>query len=202
MMKKISTFLFILLVGMVNCSLAEIRSGSVEVSGYIGPLIGLDKAHFKDSPVSIDPKTGVYSGFRLGYNFTPYIGTEFSWGWSSANCSVIFNGASVKPEIDTSQFLFQSNFVLHLLPKSHIVPFLTTGVGLVYLRGSGIEDFYEKMDESRTRFSPNWGGGIKIFITKDIIFRGDLRFSNFGLGDIFEDRITTLEISVGLAYSF
>ena len=53
-------------------------------------------------------------------------------------------------------------------------------------------------DESETRFVPNWGGGVKVFLTENIILRGDVRFFNFGLGNNFEDRLTVLEVSGGL----
>lgn len=222
MMRKISILLVCLLaVGMASHALAEIRGGSAEVSGYIGPLIGLDKAHYEGYPAGaelpeygfvgiqeagVDPNTGVFSGFRLGYNLTPYIGTEFSWGWSSANYEVFEKFVTGEEEIlgktkiDTSQFLFHTNIILHLLPESRIVPFLTTGIGLIHFSDNA-KVFFQK-DDPGTQFVPNWGGGVKMFLTESIILRGDLRFFNFSLGDNFKDRLTTLEVSGGLSYCF
>lgn len=194
----------LLILGMANLSFAEIKAGSVEVNGYVGGFIGLDSVRWEEEegdPCSyVDFQDGVIGGFRLGYNFTPYIGTELGWGWSSNNVKVKYEDE--EEGVNASEFLFHSNLVVHLLPKGRFIPFLTGGVGLIHLRGAEVKSAYEEMDESRTRFAGNWGGGMKVFLKDNVAFRTDLRFFNVGLGGYSVDRANFLEISAGLTWFF
>lgn len=220
-MKKLCIFLTIVLIvmAMAKPAPAQTRSGSVEINGYIGYFKGIEDANFKGLPATTDVPyfgdiyveeagfeldTGVLTGFRLGYNFTPYIGVEAAWGWSSANADVFAKTDEIKyeAETDASQFLFNGNLILHLLPDSYIVPFVTAGLGLVRLGGDELKELYELEDASRTRFAPNWGGGVKVFLNENLAVRGDIQFFNFSWGFEEVDRMTTLQTSVGLTYVF
>ncbi len=185
----LSTIIALLLI-VSNPLLAEMRGGTYEFGVYVGPSIGIDDAN------GFELNTGVLPGFRLGYNYTPYVGIETSFGWSTANMDI------VGVEHEDQQFLFSADLILHLAPKHCLVPFLAVGVGLIDFRGDYMRDLYESADISKTRVSPNWGGGVKIFLSKNLAIRTDVRFYNFGLGFEGAGRMITLEVNSGLSYLY
>jgi len=220
----------ILLILLLSASpaFAQISSKTLELSTRLGIFTGIDAAKSKEqldwavtttyrSPyyeeqfttvykidVGYELDTGMIGGFRAGYNLTPYIGFELNWGWSNANAELfgIVNDKKIKIELESSQFLFETNIVFHILPSSRIIPFVTTGIGLVYIKGKTIESIYKSAGISRTRCVFNIGGGIKTFLNDKIGLRLDVRFYNAGLGFEEFDPIAALEISIGLFHLF
>jgi outer membrane beta-barrel protein len=147
--------------------------------------------------MSLDPTTGTIAGLRLGYDFTSYIGGELGWGLSNNDVNRIskIDGQKIGDieEINDFESSFYGSLVIHLMPKGWFVPFLTGGIGMIYLDSEG--------PESQTQFAWNTGAGIKIFLTRRFAFRTDVR--NFSLKPKNTgDRLNFLEASGGLTWYF
>lgn len=201
----------LLILGIASLGFAEIRAGSSEITGYVGGAIGLNETRFEGFPYydpsleatvdfSTELKSGVSLGLRAGYNLTPYIGTEVGVGWASNDLKDVLSidGQEAREEVEASHSLWYSNLVIHLLPKSRFVPFLTGGVGAIYSSMSvEVNGYYVEVSE--THFAPNFGGGVKIFLRRDLALRIDVRDFTWKYDDT-KDRLHMLEISGGLTW--
>ena len=196
----------LLIMGMANPCSAEVRGGMFEVNGYMGGLIGLGDAQWEGYPIyvggskhdiSINPTTGNIAGLRLGYDITSHIGGELGWGLSNNDLNKIskIDGQKVGDveELNDYESLFYGNMIIHVMPEGWFVPFLTGGIGLIYLHSEG--------SESKTDFAWNLGAGIKIFLTRKFAFRADVRNFNFKPENT-GDHLNFLEVSGGLTWYF
>lgn len=196
----------LLILGIASLAFAEIRDGSSELTGYVGGAIGLNETRFEGFPY-YDPsleatelKSGVSLGLRVGYNLTPYIGTEVGAGWASNDLKDVLNidDQEAREEVKASHTLWYSNLVVHLLPKSRFVPFLTGGVGAIYSSMSvEVNGYYVEVSE--THFAPNFGGGVKIFLRRNLALRIDVRDFTWKYEDT-KDRLHMLEVSGALTW--
>ena len=126
-----------------------------------------------------------------------------------ADDAILFDDAGFEYSEDetTGLFLTDLNLVLHVL-EGPIVPFFTAGGGII-----GTVD--------QTLFAYNFGGGVKIFLTKKIAVRVDYReyfgeldddleeVLGVGPGPVFYERPFSYkedfhlrEISIGLTFAF
>ena len=94
--------------------------------------------------------TGLY-GARAEFDFLRYFGIEQNIGFSPRLVnSTLFPGQAS----DVRGFIYSSNVVLNI-PYSHVVPFVTAGIGFVKPWGSDFNLF-------DTKLAGNFGGGIKL----------------------------------------
>ncbi|RKY44135.1 MAG: hypothetical protein DRP81_06020 [Candidatus Omnitrophota bacterium] len=209
-----SVFLGLMMSCIAWPARSEIKAGSSELNLYVGGFIGLDKSYFEEDIIpydfedmASDPGTGVVGGMSLTWNFTPYIGIEGGMALSSADFDAVYyideqeiKGEEIGASLGGSEFMGYTNLVLHLLPESRIVPFLTGGVGFMHLWGTAEANGYEE-DWSETHFCANWGGGVKIFVSETWLFRINVRNFNLKLEDS-RDRFNWLEVSGGISFLF
>jgi OOP family OmpA-OmpF porin len=98
-------------------------------------------------------------------------------------------------EQDANAKIFKLDLLYHLpgiLPMESIVPYLAAGPGFITL------DPDRNGGNSKDYFLLNYGGGLKIFLTKDVAVRGDVRHViNF---DGSDQSWNNLLYTVGLTY--
>ena len=155
--------------------MAEVKPG-LEFGLYAGSMKAeMGKTAVLDGTHTVETQTkdGQVYGFRLGYNANPRLGFEWDFGVSTTPYNVTLydnvflnpgdpkTNAIVSTEETNQVFLTNINGVLHLL-KGPFVPFITAGVG-------GI------MTIDKASFAYNYGGGVKIFLTKKLALRLDFR---------------------------
>lgn len=94
--------------------------------------------------------TGLY-GARAEFDFMQILGIEQNFGFSPRLInSTLFPGQAS----DVRGFLYSSNLVVNI-PLSHLVPYVTAGVGLMAPWGSSFSPF-------DITFAGNYGGGVKL----------------------------------------
>lgn len=158
-----------------RAGMAEVKPG-FEFGMYAGSMkANMGKTAVLDGTHTVETQTkdGQVYGFRLGYNANPHLGFEWDFGVSTTPYNVTLydnvflhpgdpkSDAIVSEEMSNQTFLTNINVVLHLL-KGPIVPFITAG-------GGGV------MTIDKTSFAYNYGGGLKIFLTKKLALRLDFR---------------------------
>ncbi|RJP22781.1 MAG: hypothetical protein C4529_04875 [Deltaproteobacteria bacterium] len=166
--------------------MAEVKPG-FEVGLYAGSMKAeMGKTAILSGTHTVETQTrdGQVYGFRLGYNANPHLGFEWDFGGSTTPYDVtLFDNVFLSPgdpksdaivseEKTNAIFLTNLNIVLHLL-KGPIVPFITAG-------GGGV------MTIDKASFAYNYGGGVKIFLTKKFALRLDFREYRAKLKDNIE----------------
>ena len=172
-MKNIEKQLLILLVVMAVViilpqqeAIAEVEKG-FELEFYGGTMkadMGEIFSVAPDRTIVTESEDGETFGVRLGYNFNSYLGLDWNAAYSTATYEATLlddAGFEYSKDETTGLFLTDLNLVLHIL-EGPIVPFLTAGGGII-----GTVD--------QTPFAYNYGGGVKIFLTKKIAIRVDYR---------------------------
>ncbi len=98
--------------------------------------------------------TSLY-GLRAEADFLKVFGIEQNFGFSPRlfNSTLFPNQASAS---DLRGFLYSTNFVVNI-PVSHVVPYVTAGLGLVKPWGISIPGL-----AFNTTFAGNYGGGVKL----------------------------------------
>lgn len=147
-------------------------------------------------------------GLRLAYRFTRNWALEGSVFRERADLVTgrreLFGGQSKLGTIDltTAQIGFEGSF-----GRSRVVPFLAGGIGAMNL-SPNIENL-----SGDTRFTANFGGGLKFFFTQDVALRFDWRGHGVKVGDTryscdwwgecdYEGWISFTEVGLGLQFSF
>jgi OOP family OmpA-OmpF porin len=96
---------------------------------------------------------------------------------------------------DAKIMIYKLDLLYHLtglLPGDMIVPYLAAGPGMITW------DSDRKDVDTNNDFLLNYGGGLKIFLTKDLALRGDMRnVINFHASD---DRGSSFLYTAGLTY--
>jgi hypothetical protein len=95
-------------------------------------------------------------------------------------------------ETDVRGFLYSSNLVVNA-PLKRLVPYATTGIGMMKPWGSGFKPF-------GTRFAFNYGGGVKL---QRLVGPIGLRFEvrGYTIPDVANEILNILEASGGLTIS-
>jgi opacity protein-like surface antigen len=146
-------------------SLTEV--GSWTVTPYIGVGFSGD----------LDSGTRVL-GVAGGYTYTPRISFE-------ANFTYLQPEVSGFTEIDSKSWTLSGDVLYHFAGRS-FVPYGAVGLGVGYA-SIDAEDvpIIGPFDESSTKFSFNFGGGVERQLRDKIALRGDLRY--FVGGDLVPD---------------
>ncbi len=133
--------------------------------------------------------TALY-GARAEFGFARVLGIEQNISFSPR----LFNSTLFPSEAsDIRGLLYSSNLVLNI-PISHIVPYVTAGIGFVKPWGSGLRPF-------DATFAGNYGGGIKL---NRLIGPVGLRFDVRGwrLAEVLGQNLNILEASGGLTFTW
>ncbi|OGP67307.1 MAG: hypothetical protein A2W27_07365 [Deltaproteobacteria bacterium RBG_16_44_11] len=184
-------FIVIALLIFSTTAFAQIKPGAFN----IGPLFGV--ATFEGNQ---DLDNAPVLGVRGGYDFTKNWGVEATFNWVPTRYNYGFNannpqgalGLSGSDSEYTNVYNYRIEAIYNFMPEQRLVPFIAVGIGgqsIDYRGGSGEPD--------RTRLAPDYGVGVKYFLTDAIALRGDVRHV-LAIGSIYND----LEATVGLAFYF
>jgi opacity protein-like surface antigen len=130
--------------------------------------------------LAVRPKT--FGTFGLRFAHGRVIGSETTFAYSPNFLSS-----------DHSAIILNSNLMVQA-PLPIVRPYATAGLGIVYVRGSGLQSV------TGAKFALNYGGGLKIKLAGPLGVQLDGRgYSLFGMD---AQTLRVLEASVGLVFSF
>jgi len=189
MFRTIAVMVFLIVCFCASGALAENREGAINITPFIGG--------FNTDP-DLLYKNGPAFGIGLGYNFSEKLGAEFTFHYvnSETDGDVVINGSSIDwGKGDAKVFIYKLDLIYHLtgiLPGDLIVPYLAAGPGMITW------DPDRRDLDTDDDFLLNYGGGLKIFLTRNLALRADLRnVINFNQGD---DRGSNFLYTAGLTY--
>jgi OmpA-OmpF porin, OOP family len=157
---------FLIVCFCASGALAENRAEALNVSVFAGGF-NVDG----DLPYDNGPAFGI----GLGYNLSEKLGAEFTFHYAKTdyNGDVIIHGNSTDWGNDKGKtFIYKLDLLYHLtgiLPGDMIVPYLAAGPGLITF------DPDRNDVDTHNDFLLNYGGGLKIFLTRNLALRGDVR---------------------------
>ncbi|MCI0623194.1 MAG: outer membrane beta-barrel protein [Acidobacteria bacterium] len=165
--------------GLAQPSFAQIARG-FELGAYGGTYSGrgaggvrvLDRLRSRE--IRSEITDGSTFGFRGAYHFNSYVGIELDAdGSTNDHIAQLFDlNTEAATEHTNALFFAFGNGVVHLL-KGRFAPYLTAGAG-----GMGFVD--------QGSLAINYGGGLKLFITKRLALRLDAREIRIGLNGTLE----------------
>ena len=173
-MKKIIPLIaFIIVMAVTTSGYCQIRPGAFSVSPFVGGFWFEGNQDLDHSPVY---------GLRLGYDFTKNIGAEVVFDYVNADYTTA--------DISSNVFNYRVEGLYNFMPDSKLVPFIAAGIG-------GMSIDYGDANKDKTRFTFDYGVGLKYFLTDCIALRADVRhvlaFGNFN---------NNLEYTMGLTFYF
>jgi OOP family OmpA-OmpF porin len=139
-----------LLLGFPGLGSAQIREGSFSLTPQAGGFF------FEDGEPLDNGMTG---GLGIGYNVTKVFALEGS-----------FNYIRTTPKHGGETldgYMLREDAVFHLAPNQRIVPYVAGGIGWLWLNGPATD--------RHARVTPNFGGGVKGFLTENVAIRADFR---------------------------
>lgn len=159
-------------VAMPGICIAEIESGSVFISPFVGGFNFEGNRNYEDGPTY---------GLGVGYNFDEHWGAE-----------AVFNFVESELERkggDLDAYIYRIDGLYHFMPSQKIVPYIGAGVGLMTA----------DRERRSTDNDPivNYGGGLKFFFNKALALRADVRHIIS-----FDDTYNDLVYTIGLSYNF
>lgn len=198
MKNLMKVFVVIALLVFSTTAFAQIRPGAFNIGPYFGFGAFEGNQDLDNAPVI---------GIRAGYDFTKNWGVEATVNWIPTRYNYSSSRFVMPPQggipvlvasegdVHTNVYNYRIegiyNFALASVPK--LVPFLAVGIG-----GQTIDYRGTHPDASdRTRIAPDWGGGLKYFLTDDLAIRADVRHV-IAIGSIYND----LEATLGMAFYF
>ena len=165
-MKK--TVLFALLACLVATpALAQQRRG--EISGYFGVTfsegIDIDPTVIDGEIVrEVSPTSGLSYGFDIGGFVTEQIMVGFSWNQQLSNLEL--EGASKREVADLTVSNYHGTVTYNFGFDSDMIrPFFYAGIGATHYSPG---DVMGANIDGRTQFSTTWGGGVKIYPTRNV----------------------------------
>jgi OmpA-OmpF porin, OOP family len=170
--------LVVLVLAFATPALAQNRAGAVSLSPFVGGYMFDCFQHLDNN---------WYYGVRVGYNYTDHWGSEAFFGEvpTTSNAHHLDDrGATV--------FRYGIDVLYNFMPESKFVPFIAAGIG-----GIQTNDSSRLNDHERGMF--DYGGGFKLFLTKNVALRADIRHDLFCE---FNDTCNNLEYSGGLMILF
>jgi len=157
---------------MSGICIAEIESGSVFISPFVGGFNFEGNRDYEDGPTY---------GLGVGYNFDEHWGAE-----------AVFNFVESEFERkggDLDAYIYRLDGLYHFMPSQKIVPYIGAGVGLMTV----------DRERRSTDTDPvvNYGAGLKFFFNKAVALRADVRHIIS-----FDDTYNDLVYTIGLSFSF
>ena len=173
MKKRIQFIVFIVIMAIATSGYCQIRPGAFSVSPFVGGFWFEGNQDLDHSPVY---------GLRLGYDFTKNIGAEVVFDYVNADYTTA--------DISTNVFNYRVEGLYNFMPNNKLVPFIAAGIGVMSID-------YGDANKDKTRFTFDYGAGLKYFLTDWIALRADVRhvlaFGNFN---------NNLEYTLGLTFYF
>lgn len=158
------------------------QENRVEVTPFVGYTfsegVGTDDLEVGGSIYNrIDPTSGLSYGVSVGFFATENVELEFSWARQDSTIQGKGPGVPATEFADLTINNYHFNFVYNLGDEDEMLrPFVFGGLGATNYSPGGL--LYSPGDENasgqvdgETRFSSNWGGGVKIFPTEHFGFR-------------------------------
>ena len=184
---------FLILCFCVTGAFAENREGAITVTPFVGGL-DIDRNLSGRSP-DWDASNWTY-GLGLGYNISEKLGVELTFHYAEPRDKASMNlDTGITPHnYDAKIYLYKLDLLYHLtgiLPGDIVVPFVAAGIGDIDYKTNRPGGF------SENNFLVNAGGGLKVFLTRDLALRGDVRYIlDFNSADNHNSLLYTL----GLTY--
>ena len=173
MKKRIQFIVFIVIMAIATSGYCQIQPGVFSVSPFVGGFWFEGNQDLDHSPVY---------GLRLGYDFTKNIGAEVVFDYVNADYTTA--------DISTNVFNYRVEGLYNFMPDGKLVPFIAAGIGCMSID-------YGDATKDKTRFTFDYGAGLKYFLTDWIALRADVRhilaFGNFN---------NNLEYTLGLTFYF
>ncbi len=189
-MKKITrVFIVVALLVFSTTAFAQIKPGAFNV----GPLLGV--ATFEGNQDLKNP--ALVLGLRGGYDFTKNWGVEATFNWVPTRYSFLTFEPRLKRDVEDDVYTNVYNYRIEAIynfdftPAPRFVPFVAVGIG-----GQSI-DYRGSDKQNMTRFAPDYGVGLKYFLTENLALRADVRHV-LAIGSLYND----LEATVGMAFYF
>jgi OmpA-OmpF porin, OOP family len=165
MFRVTAVMAFLIVCFCASGALAENRAGAINITPFIGGF---------NYDGDLECNSNAAYGIGLGYNFSEKLGAEFTYHYvkTTFNGDVDQRNAVLLPGGHERTGIYKLDLLYHLtglLPGDMIVPYLAAGPGIMTFSPdpNGGND---KMD-----WMVNYGGGVKIFLTKNLALRGDVR---------------------------
>ncbi|HTR03153.1 MAG TPA: outer membrane beta-barrel protein [Thermoanaerobaculia bacterium] len=183
---KIRVFLIAAIAAVLSVAsaTAQIREGTVELSGFAGYLVG---GHFGDVPATPDYNYGyrldigddVAYGGRLGYNFNNTFEAEFEYSRSPTNLQVDPFRSNL-PTVDFAPLTLQyfMGYLTFNFGRGRSVGYFTIGGGAADFQAH----FGDIGSVSKTYGTAAIGGGYKYFVNPHFGLRLDARFYSTAVG--------------------
>lgn len=193
MKSLMKVFIVVALLVFSTTAFAQIKPGAFNIGPYFGLGAFEGNQDLDNAPVI---------GIRGGYDFTKNWGVEATVNWIPTRYNydysvmiprqtlVRFDDSS---HVNVYNYRIEGIYNFDLFPDKRFVPFLAVGVGgqTIDYRGS------HQGERDVTRFAPDWGGGLKFFMTENMAIRADVRHV-IAIGSAYND----LEATLGLAFYF
>ena len=156
-MKKIvvSLLLFVSAFFLISSAYAEVRADAGSFSAYFGGYTFEGNEDLRTAPVY---------GLRAGYNFTENLGIEAYGHFITSEIEEVAGD----PSMDLYGYGVEG--LWHFMPSSRIVPFLAMGIGNSHFEPDNVTGI-----DHRNKFTFDWGGGLKFFLTDNFAIRADVR---------------------------
>jgi opacity protein-like surface antigen len=156
-------------------AMAQNRAGTTEVTlfggGYFGGRLysGSNQIFDRSVDVSDEPTYGI----RVGYNINRWFGLEAGFSRAESHVTPRFRSDfdGVRNLGDFESRHFEGNFVFNF-GKRRFQPYVTLGAGATQFRTNFNDGFGT---ETNTRFTANFGGGMKFWVTPRFGIRLDAR---------------------------
>lgn len=147
-----------------------------------------------DEDIPWDASNWTY-GLGLGYNISEKLAVELTFNYAKPrDTGTLQDLANGKPDYWAKIYLYKLDLLYHfvgLLPGDIVLPYVAAGIGEVDYKTDRPGGF------SENNFLVNAGGGLKIFLTRDLALRGDVRYI---LDFNSQDNHNGLLYTVGLTY--
>ncbi len=122
-------------------------------------------------------------GLRMTYKATPAFGVELFLSKGNADLRSgyggLFGGSKVGTmDVGVGEINFEFAF-----GHSRLVPFIVGGFGAIRLSPSFDSPAYPRYLSADTRFTGDFGGGMKMFFSPQVALRLDLRWHSVDIGD-------------------
>ena len=159
-------------VAMSGICIAEIESGSVFISPFVGGFNFEGNRDYEDGPTY---------GLGVGYNFDEHWGAEAVFSFVESEIE--------RKGGDLDAYIYRLDGLYHFMPSQKIVPYIGAGVGLMTA----------DRERRSTDNDPivNYGAGLKFFFNKAVALRADVRHIIS-----FDDTYNDLVYTIGLSFNF
>lgn len=187
--------------------------GSIWGGAYIGGQVGYSwfKSQLSDDDDVYISKTngfmgGIYAGYNWEFSNAYLFGVEGDINYADLSHRKHVLYSNTNSDWDTRIQWEGSLRARFGVNYERILPYIAGGLAL-----AGIQNEFSNLspfDDSKTRTHVGYtiGAGVDYALTNNLILRAEYRYSNYGkktvLFDTIENKLTTNNVRLGLAYKF